>query len=212
MLESIAPYLAFGAALFISVAIPGPGIAALVGRAMGSTTREAMPFIAGVAAADTVFLTLAVVGLAAVAQSFGWAFIAIKIAGGLYLLWLAWSFWTAAPEAHKVKAKKGSGSFWRTALAGFLVTMGNPKAIVFYSALVPNVIDLRAVGLTQWAILCCVTVMTVFAAASPYVIATTRASGLLSAPEAMQRLRRAAAGFIGTAGLFILAEAAWETR
>ncbi|MDA8870353.1 LysE family translocator [Rhizobiaceae bacterium] len=212
MLDTLTPYLAFGAALFVAVVIPGPGIAALVGRAMGSSSRATMPFVFGIAVGDTVFLSLAVVGLSVLAQQFAGAFLAVKVAGGLYLLWLAWSFWTADAEARTVKARTVSGSAWRTALGGFLVTMGNPKAIVFYSALLPNVIDLASVGLVEWAGLVAVTWFAVFAATTPYVLATTRASGLLSAPEAMKRLQRAAAGFIGAAGVLILAEAAWDAR
>ncbi len=206
MLEIFTPYIAYSVALFIAAGIPGPGIAALVGRALGSSTAATLPFILGLAIGDVVFLTLAVAGLAFIAQSFAGVFTLIKIAGGLYLLWLAYRFWTAGIDPHAIEAKRA-----RRPLAaiggGFLVTMGNPKTIVFYGALLPNVIDLAEVDVTRWAILSVLTILILFIAMTPYVLATSRAKAVLTSARALKRLNRGAASFIGGAGAFILAQA-----
>jgi threonine/homoserine/homoserine lactone efflux protein len=66
----IAGLLVFATALFIAAASPGPGIAAIVARVLGRGTQGAVAFSAGLAIGDVVWLTFAIVGLAALAQSF----------------------------------------------------------------------------------------------------------------------------------------------
>ena len=86
-------YLAYAAALAIAAVIPGPGVAALVGQALGGSFRSCFFFLAGLALGDVVYLTVAVAGLAAVASLFSGAVVIIKILSGAYLLYLAWQFW-----------------------------------------------------------------------------------------------------------------------
>lgn len=206
-METIAPYLAYIAALGIAAVIPGPGIAALVGQALGGNRKASAMFLAGIALGDVTYLTVAVVGLAAIAKTFASAFIVIKFLGGGYLLYLAYKFWTSDVGLTKVQRAKedsGVGSFF----AGYFVTLGNPKAIVFYLALLPTVLDLNNVHFTQWAVLAVLTVLIIFAALAPYAALASKARDMLKQPKALQRLNRFAAAFIGGAGTLILSEAA----
>ena len=90
--------IVFASALFVAAASPGPGIAAIVARVLGLGMNGAVPFTAGVALGDVVWLTVAILGLAVVAQTFQGVFLAIKYAGVAYLLYLAWKLWTAPVE------------------------------------------------------------------------------------------------------------------
>ena len=206
-METLAPYLAYIAALGIAAVIPGPGIAALVGQALGGNQRASTMFLAGIALGDVTYLTVAVVGLAAIAKTFASAFIVIKVLGGAYLLYLAYKFWTSDVGLTKVKraeSQSGFGSF----LAGYFVTLGNPKAIVFYLALLPTVLDLNNVHMGQWAVLAVLTIAVIFAALSPYAVLASKARRMMTQPKTLKRLNRFAAAFIGGAGTLILAEAA----
>ena len=89
--------LAFAAALAVAVAIPGPGIFAVVSCALGRGFREALALIVGVIAGDLVYFTLAVLGMAALARSMGELFIVIKLAGASYLIWLGVKLWRQPP-------------------------------------------------------------------------------------------------------------------
>ena len=82
--------IVFAGALFVAAASPGPGIAAIVARVLGRGMNGAIAFTAGVALGDVVWLTVAILGLAVVAQTFQGVFLAIKYAGVAYLLYLAW--------------------------------------------------------------------------------------------------------------------------
>ncbi len=205
-MDSIAPFLAYAAALSIAAAIPGPGIAALVGQALGGGMRPSLFFLSGLALGDLVYLTVAVAGLAAAAQVFTGVLLVVKILGGAYLLYLGYLFWTSKGGLTKVQASAGR-SGRRAFLAGFTVTLGNPKTIVFYLALLPTVLDLGGVGLGEWAGLSLVSLLVLFAVLLPYVLLATKARSLMTQPAALRRLNRAAAGIIGGAGALILGQA-----
>jgi len=199
--------LTYAAALAIAVAIPGPGIAALVGQTLGNGLRASWAFLAGIALGDIVYLTIAIAGLAAVAQVFAGVFIVIKLAGGAYLLYLAVRFWTSKAGLTRVEgARKTNGL--QAVMGGFAITMSNPKAIVFYLALLPSVIDLENVGIGEWAGLVVVTALVLLVVLSPYAVLASRAQQIMRRSGALVMLNRIAAAIIGAAGLVILSEAA----
>ncbi len=207
MTAAIAPYFAYAAALGVAAFIPGPGVAGLVGQSLGNGLRASLFFLAGLALGDLVYLTIAVAGLAALAEIFSDALLVVKILGGAYLIYLACLFWTSRgglADLHAAKARSGLRAFF----AGFTVTLGNPKTIVFYLALLPSVLDLDGVGVPQWSVLALLTVVVLFVVLSPYALIGARARALMTRPTALRRLNRVAGGIIGGAGALILGEAA----
>lgn len=206
-MDSLAPLLTYAAALAIAAVIPGPGVAALVGQALGNGLRSALFFLGGIALGDVIWLTIAVAGLAALAQIFAGALLVVKILGGAYLVWLAWKFWTSPTGLIRAEgARQQSGM--RSCLAGLTVTLGNPKTIIFYMALLPSVLDLRQVHPGQWSLLTLLTVLVLFAVLSPYAVLAAKARGMMKSGQALARINRAAAGIIGAAGVLILGQAA----
>ena len=132
--------LTFTIAYAIAVLVPGPGVAAVVARALGGGFKGAFPMVLGILAGDLVYFVFAVFGLAAIATYFGPVFVVVRWAGAAYLLYIAYKFWTARPGAEQMKPRNEDG--WKTFLAGFSLTMGNPKTIIFYLAILPTVIPL----------------------------------------------------------------------
>ncbi|MCB1385494.1 MAG: LysE family translocator [Nitratireductor sp.] len=128
---NLTAFLAYALALGIAAAIPGPGVAALVGRALGSGLTRSLPMLLGLAVGDVVYLTLAIAGLAFIAKAFSTVFFIVKLAGAAYLLWLAWRFWTRGIAIHEVARSAGRRDGLASFLAGLAVTLGNPKTIVF---------------------------------------------------------------------------------
>ncbi len=205
-METFTPLFAYAAALSIAAVIPGPGIAALVGQSLGSGLRASLFFLAGIVLGDVVYLTVAVAGLAAIAQVFAGAFLVVKILGGAYLVYLAYKFWTSKAGLTQVAGVRGRTGFQAT-LAGFAITLGNPKTIVFYLALLPTVLDLNAVGTIDWAALSLITVAVLVAILTPYAVLAAKARGMMQQSSALTRLNRCAAGIIGGAGVLILGQA-----
>ena len=87
---SISGLAIFALALAVAAFAPGPGIAAIVGRVLGRGRDGAVAFVTGMAVGDVVWLSLAVLGLAVLAETFHEVFALVKYAGAAYLLYLAW--------------------------------------------------------------------------------------------------------------------------
>lgn len=187
-----ASLLLFAAAYLAVLILPGPGVTALVARVLARGSQGAPAFIAGFAAGALLWFTIAATGLAAIAATFAPLFIAIRIAGAAYLLTLAWKLWTAParPAAATDAAPDGSGRLFLTGLA---INLGNPKAIAFFLALLPTVVDLRALtpaGFVELALLVVVIVAGVLGA---YAAAAARARRLFASPRALRLMNRGGA-------------------
>ena len=189
----------FAAALAIAAGSPGPSIAALVARVLARGPRSVLPFLAAMWIGEAVWLACAVLGLAVLAQSFQLAFTLLKWAGVAYLLWLAWKMWRApVAEAAPLPA---AGSAWRLFGAGLAVTLGNPKIMVFYLALLPSLLDLDGIGLAGWAELTLVMAAVLVAVDLAWVIAAAQARRLFRTAAGRRLANRLSAGMMaGAAG------------
>ncbi|OBZ96917.1 lysine transporter LysE [Pararhizobium polonicum] len=204
---SLATLLAYCTALFIAAVIPGPGMTAIVARALGSGFRETFFMGLGLVLGDLLYLTGVIMGLAFVAQTFTTTFMVIKILGALYLVYIAYKLWTAGLLPQDIQARK-STNMGMSFLSGLLVTLGNPKTMLFYVALVPSLIDLHAIGLNEYAVLVGATFLVLMAVLIPYILLASRARLLLKQPRALKSLNRIAAGIIGTTAAYIATRAA----
>ncbi|MFC0217985.1 threonine/homoserine/homoserine lactone efflux protein [Pseudochelatococcus lubricantis] len=190
----------FASALAIAAAVPGPAVAAIVARVLARGTRGLAPFLLGIIISDVLWLTVAVSGLAVLAQTFQGVFIVIKYLGAAYLLWLAWHFWTA-PATSIASAPLEVGEGGPAAfLGGLMVGLSNPKAMMFYLALLPGFIPLDAVTPVTFAELAAVTFAVLAVIFSAYVLAAARARRLFSSPRALAFINRATGTvMVGTA-------------
>jgi threonine/homoserine/homoserine lactone efflux protein len=201
---TVAGFIAYAGALAIAAAIPGPGVTALVARALGSGFRSSLFMAFGLLLGDLTYLTAVVLGLALVAQTFGTVFLIVKWFGVAYLSWLAWTFWTSGITPETIEARKGSGGgLLASFFAGLTVTLGNPKTMIFYLALTPTLVDLRTITLSDYAVLAMVTVTVLLVVLVPYLVLAAKARSLLKAPRALKVLNRTAAGCMGGAALAI---------
>lgn len=193
---TLSGFVAYTAALGVAAAIPGPGIAALVARALGSGFRPSFAMLLGLVVGDLVYLTAVVLGLAFVAQSFGLVFLVVKWLGVAYLAFLAWRFWTGGIAPETVEAENGKGDLASCFLAGLTLTLGNPKPMIFYLAITPTLIDLKSVTAGDYAMLVAITVATLLVVLVPYLALASRARWFLRSPRALKGLSRTAAAFM----------------
>lgn len=135
----VADYGAFCAAILVFLALPGPGTLALLSATAQAGMRGAVAATGGIIVGDQVLLWMAVAGLSAVMVASPLLFAAVRLAGALYLAWLGWQLWrsrAAAGEGPTMQLKPGH--YLRQAC---LITLLNPKAIVFYLAFFPLFVD-----------------------------------------------------------------------
>jgi len=188
---------AFTAAYAIAVAVPGPGMAAVVARALGGGFAGAFPMVLGILVGDLIFLAFAVFGLATLAANFGALFTVVRFAGAAYLLYIAYKFWTARPGQEQVAPKAEAGM--RTFLAGVSLTLGNPKTIVFYLALLPTVIRLDQMTALGFAELVGIVIVVLLAIGCGYAYLAASARDFFKSSTALRRLNRTAAVMMAAA-------------
>ena len=133
----IADYGTFVLAILVFLAIPGPGNLALITATGHGGVRAGMAAACGVVAADQVLMWAAVAGVAALLATHPWTFAAVQWLGAAYLAWLGWKMLTAAPGAPPVLHMQPRHYFKQ----GAIITLLNPKAIVFYMAFFPLFVD-----------------------------------------------------------------------
>ena len=183
--------LVFALAYVMATASPGPGVAAVVARTLARGSGGSAGFIAGFVLGDLIWFSVAASGLALLAEAFAALFTAVRYAGAAYLLFLAWKLWTApavpaADAAAPARAEKG----WRLFLAGLAINLGNLKVIVFFLALLPTVVDLRAVTPGGFAEIALLSAAILSGVLSAYTAAAARARRLLSSPRAVRAVNR----------------------
>ena len=199
---TLASVLVFAAALFVAAGSPGPSIAALVSRVLTKGWRDVLPFLAAMWVGETVWLSFAVAGLSAIAESFHPVFVAIKWIGVAYLLYLAWKMWFARTDGAD-SALPESRSAARMFFAGLTVTLGNPKIMMFYVALLPSIIDLNGVTLVGWLELVAAMLVVLATVDIVWITLANKARQLLKSPRALKVANRISAGTMAGAAAAI---------
>jgi len=133
----IADYGAFCAAILVFLALPGPGTFALLTSTGKGGLRAGAAATLGVIAGDQVLMWLAVAGVAALLAANPLLFKAVQYAGAAYLAWIGLRLLFAKPGSSSPIAIQPR----QYARQAFLITLLNPKAIVFYMAFFPLFID-----------------------------------------------------------------------
>ncbi len=201
---NIAHLLTFAVALTIAVASPGPGVAAVVARALSTGFRRTLPIIGGLILGDIIYISAAIGGLAALAATFGEVFVIIRFLGAAYLIFLAIRLWLSRPEQEPAAARP-RGSAAHVFLAGLSITLGNPKVMVFYLALLPALIDLRTVGLAEYLAMIGIVAVVLTVVIGAYAALAGRARTFLATPRRRKVLDRIAGSFMAGAAAAIIA-------
>lgn len=200
----VSTLLAFATALAITVAIPGPGILAVVSCAMGRGLRDALGLVGGMIVGDLIFFSGAVFGMAALARSLGTVFVAVKLAGAVYLIWLGVGLWrqraAAQAVAHAPAAPRGVG---RSMLGGAAVTLSNPKAIAFYAGLLPTFIDLERLAVVDALAMTGIVVLVVGGISATYAVAVAGSRKFLVHPRRLTVVNRTAGTMMIGAGVSV---------
>ena len=182
--------LTFCAVYALAVAAPGPGIAAIIARGLAHGTKGAPAFIGGFVAGDLVWFAIAATGLAALARTAATLFVAIKWAGVAYLLFLAYKLWTAPAKQVEVQSDDRKQHGWNAFLASLMLTLANPKAILFFLALLPTVVDLQSMNAVRFLEISAAIIVVQPIVLGSYAFLAARARELFTTPAAVRRLNR----------------------
>ncbi|HTS94873.1 MAG TPA: LysE family translocator [Stellaceae bacterium] len=145
-------YLAFILATTILILIPGPNVALIVANSVAYGTRYGLLTVAGTSSAMAVLLGVTMLGMTAMLETLSHWFEWIRWVGVTYLLYLGLSQWRAlAVDLTKTKPQERSVHtiYWR----GFLVSLSNPKTLLFYGAFFPQFVTVGSDVETQVGVL-----------------------------------------------------------
>lgn len=195
----------FFIAIFIFGITPGPGVFAILARSMVHGAQSCLWLSIGMVISDIAYLVMACLGLATVAATWEELFIAIRIIGAVYLVYLGWKMWTTKVEIDESSFDRRSqgGSVIASFVQGFLISASNPKVIIFYIAFLPTFIDLTLLSsqdvvvasvLTFFALLCGLTLI---------AFGASQAKRFLRSEKSMKGLNRIAGTIMASAGIYI---------
>jgi threonine/homoserine/homoserine lactone efflux protein len=192
----------FAGALLINAGSPGPSIAALVARVVTRGIGSVLPFLAAMWIGELLWLALAVGGLSYIAEKFYTVFAILKYCGVAYLLYLAWKMWTAPVDTGGTTIPEADSAL-RLFLTGMALTLGNPKIMVFYLALLPALIDLSRIGVIGLVELLAVALAVMVFVDLAWAFAADWARRWIRSKRAMRIANRTSATAMGGAALVI---------
>ncbi len=196
---SVELYLAYVVACFVITIIPGPTVTLIVANSLAHGARAGLLNVAGTQLGLGMMMLVLIVGLSSIIATMGVWFDWLRLAGAAYLIWLGWKLLRSEGAfGQSGDTPKPRGGFF---LQGFLVLLGNPKALLWFGAFIPQFIDPAGDYMWQVVLLGVTAMATAAISDGAYAILAGGAGRLLS----RQRVRLVSR--IG--GLCLIGGGAW---
>jgi len=196
----------FSLVYFLAVATPGPGVAAIIARSLAQGTRGSVAFIGGFLVGDLIWFIVAATGLAALAQTAQTAFLLVKYAGVAYLLYLAYRMWRTKPQLGNDDAEVlSTESRSRLFLGSLALTLGNPKTMIFFLALLPTVIQLERLDLADFVEITAAMSIVLPLVLGGYTLLAARARRFFASERAVRRINRVSGAAMAGAAVAVVA-------
>jgi threonine/homoserine/homoserine lactone efflux protein len=193
--------LLFVAVIGIANATPGPTIITFVARILAMGPTRNIGFAIGLVLGDVLWLAAAAFGIAALAREAHEVMVLLKYLGAAYLLFLAYKMWTAPdvdPKASVDGGRVGLGSI----AGGLAMAISNPKTMLFYLALLPNLVPLTDISAATFAELVVLLALVYTPVLVAYMIGVTYARRLIASARTLRIANRSSAIVMtGTAAL-----------
>jgi threonine/homoserine/homoserine lactone efflux protein len=198
---SLQLYLAFVATCIALALLPGPIVTLLIANGLRHGTRAALINIAGVQAGLAIVIGIVAIGLTTLMATLGYWFDWVRLAGAAYLVWLGIRLIRSPVEGVGSDAPPPPprGGFF---LQGVLVSLSNPKVLVFFGAFIPQFVDMSRDHASQVALLG-ITFMVIAAVTDAlYALLAGRARTFFSARRT-RLVSRVSGGFMIGGGIWL---------
>lgn len=134
-------YTIFLTTTVMLILVPGPAAITIAGQGASNNSKKAFMGVLGVASADVLFFALSSTGIASLILTSSLLFSAIKWFGVAYLLYLGITALFGKSSVLKISVKSKEMSRKKLFSQGIVVQLANPKALMYFSALLPQFID-----------------------------------------------------------------------
>ena len=182
---------------------PGPNNLLSISNATRYGLRTACVAGMGRLLAFAIMIALASAGLAVVLQTSELVFYGIKIIGAAYLFYLAYQLWSADPQA-EVEQQEARAGLWQLARQEFFVAAGNPKAILIFTAFLPQFVDPGADVGHQFAVLGALFLLLEWIAIGIYAYIGLHMRRWFAQPRGKRIFNRCCAGLLSAAASMLL--------
>ncbi len=194
--------LLFFVTTFVVVLSPGPAVITVISESASNGFKRSLWVIFGIAVANAVFFVMSATGIVTLILASNLLFTAIKWAGVAYLLYLGISALFGRSGALSIKpALKGKSNFHKVFLKGFILEISNPKALLYFSALLPQFIDISRPIAPQVAILGLITFALDLICYSFYAYLGWKSSNVGLKPFVVKMINKTAGSMLIFAGL-----------
>ena len=188
-----ASMLAFALTAAIIEITPGPNMAYLATMSLSHGRRVGFAAVAGIALGLATYGIAAALGLAALIDSSRWLYEALRWAGVAYLVWLAWDAWSSESETAET-VETGNSQPWRAFRRGLITNLLNPKAAIFYVAVLPEFVRIDGGPvLTQTLLLSAIYVGIATVIHAGIVVLSGSLQGTIATPARRRTVRRSLA-------------------
>jgi threonine/homoserine/homoserine lactone efflux protein len=191
-------YLAFALATLVLMLIPGPNVALIVANSVAYGTRQGLLTVAGTSSAVVVQLALTALGMTALMGAMAHWFELVRWLGVAYLLWMGVRQFLA-PAVDLTRVRPEQRPVREVVGRGLLVSLTNPKTLLFYGAFFPQFVTPGAAMWHQLAVLSATYLAIAVAVDSGWAVLGGRARGLLAARGRLRN--RISGGMLIGAGL-----------
>lgn len=197
--------ITFFIAIFIFGITPGPGVFAILARAMTQGAGSCFWLALGMTLSDIIYLLLACFGLAALAEHYAEVFTLIRWTGAVYLCYLGYKMWTAPVDVPVAAVSGGGRGLISGLVQGFLISASNPKVILFYIAFLPTFMDLTVLTRQDMALAALLTLFALMLGLMLIAKMASAARRLLRSESSVRTLNRSAGSIMMGAGIYLVA-------
>lgn len=191
--------------LAVLAAVPSSSVALVVARAATLGVANGIGVAAGIVLGDLVFIALAMLGLSVVAETMGSLFMVVKYLGAIYLLWMGYTLLVKKrPAVITVSKSRDRFSLAASFIAGFFLTLGDVKAIVFYVSLFPMFMDLSTLHVADIATIMVITIVSVGGVKTVYALSATKIATMARKHKFGHVAEKTAGGLMIGAGSYIM--------
>lgn len=193
-------WLAFAAAAAVMILIPGPTTLMVMGHTMAGGPRIGALSLIGVTLGDICAIALSMLGFSALLAASAEAFTAMKWIGAAYLVYLGIKLWRA-PPMDITPVSSGKSSAREAILQTFMVTLLNPKGILFFAAFLPQFIDPTKPLLPQVVVLTLTLNLLAAGIQGCWIVMMGRARNRIMSPRVLAWMNRAGGAMLIGAGM-----------
>jgi threonine/homoserine/homoserine lactone efflux protein len=192
--------------MLVLAAVPSASVGLVVARSATLGIRNGIAAALGIVVGDLVFVLLAILSLTALAEAMGSLFVLIRYLAGACLIWMGISLLRSPPAYDAGPPPVSIGSMATSFSAGFFLTLGDIKAILFYASLFPAFLDLSQLGPHGVAAIIAITVVTVGGVKAGYALLASRMVQRIHNRRLQRAGQLTAGGMMLGAGAFIVAK------